>query len=110
MKINTLKFYYELKHENVPVYFESYHVLTQEEIHGRDTRFNNLIPRNVTRTVIQQNCLRQYLPIILNSTNANILNKITTHSYNGFSNYARDRFIEEYKLECQITNSYICKK
>ena len=110
MKINTLKFYYKLKNQKIPVYFKNYQVLSQEEIHGRDTRFNNLIPRNVTRTVIQQNCLRQYLPVILNSTNPNILSKITTHSYNGFSNYAKDRFIEEYKLECQINNCYICNR
>ena len=110
MKLNTLKFYFKLKHHKVPFYFESYKVLSQEDIHGKETRFNNLIPTNVTRTVMQQNCLRQYLPPILNSTTPNILDKAMTHSYNGFSNYAKDRFIEDYKLDCQITNCYICNR
>ena len=109
LKHNALKFYYKLKNNKVPVYFENYQILSQEEIHGRDTRFNQLFPRNKTRTAIQQKCLRNYIPELLNSTSANILDKISTHSYKGFSNYAKQIYIENYLTECHIINCYICE-
>ena len=37
MQHNSLKFYYKLKKNEFPVYFENYHILSQEAIHGRDT-------------------------------------------------------------------------
>ena len=110
VKLNALKFYYKLKHEKVPVYFKNYQVLTQLEIHGRDTRHNNLIPKKLTRTKIQEKCLRQYLPVLLNATEDNIIEKIATHSYNGFSNYVKVCFIQGYKLECESENCYICNR
>ena len=108
MQLNTLKFYYKLKKLKIPAYFRNYQILSQEEIHGRDTRFNYQIPRNVTRTSMQQKCLRNHLPIVLNSTSSEILEKIDTHSYNGFSNYAKLKYINEYCNECLIVNCYIC--
>ena len=110
MKHNALKFYYKLKKGKVPAYFENFQILTQEEIHGRETRFNQLIPGNVTRTLIQQKCLRNYLPGVLNSTSANILEKASTHSYKGFSDYAKLKYIENYSNTCHIHNCYICSR
>ena len=83
MKHNTLKFYYKLKNHKVPVYFENYELYTQEQIHMRNTRFNHLIPTNITRTNIQQKCLRNYLPQFINSTPQTVLEKVFTHSYAG---------------------------
>ena len=108
MKLNTLKFYYKLKDGKVPAYFESYKVLSQVDIHNRNTRFNNVINRNITRTVLQQKCLRNSLPVVLSSTPTNILDKVSTHSYNGYSNYIKDRYIENYSMDCHIPNCYIC--
>ena len=110
MKLNTLKFYYKLNKHKVPAYFENYQIHTQHDIHGRDTRYNQLIPRNVTRTAIQQKCLRNFLPYILNTTPAYIIEKTTTHSYKGFTNYARLKYIENYSVECRIQNCYICER
>ena len=108
MKLNTLKFYYKRKAKKVPAYFENYTILSQEDIHDRDTRFNHRINRNVTRIVTQQKCLRNHLPVILKSTPSNILSKISTHSYNGFSNYTKDRYIENYSMVCHIQNCWVC--
>ena len=108
IKLNTLKFYYKLKKNKVPFYFESYRIQSQAEIHDRDTRYNSIINRNVTRTVLQQKCLRNNLPIVVSSTPPNILDKVLTHSYNGFANYTKDRYIEAYSLDCYIENCYIC--
>ena len=108
MKLNTLKFYYKLKDGKVPAYFENYQVLTQQDIHDRNTRFNYIINRNITRTALQQKCLRNNLPLILSNTPSNILDKVSTHSYRGYTNYIKDRFIENYSMNCNIPNCYIC--
>ena len=108
LKLNTLKFYWKLKKDKIPAFFENYRFLSQENIHGRVTRFNHIIPRNVTRTVLQQKCLRNYIPEILNTTGNNILEKLHTHSYKGFSNYAKLCFIGDYSQECQVSECYIC--
>ena len=110
MKQNALKFLYKLKNNKVPAYFENFNILTQKEIHGRDTRHNQLVPSVVTRTVLQQNCLRNYLPGVINTTPLNVLDKVSTHSYKGFSNYAKLKLIENYSNECSIENCYICNR
>ena len=109
LKHNVLKFYYKLKNDKVPVYFTNYHALSQLEIHGRDTRYNDRILYNITRTRIQQNCLRNYIPEIISSMPPNILEKIHTHSYQGFSNYVKQFLIGKYSTECNIPNCYICE-
>ena len=93
LKHNTLKFYYKLKHNQVPHYFQKYKMLTQAEIHGRNTRYNYLVPTNITRTHLQQKCLRNFIPKIINSTPDSILHKIDTHSYKGFAQYVKKKYI-----------------
>ena len=110
MKHNTLKFYYKFKKNKIPSYFKNYQDLTQRQIHGRNTRLNQLIPTNITRTAIQQKCLRNYLAEVLNSTSISILDKINTHSYNGFANYAKLKYIENYSNTCLLQNCYICNR
>ena len=51
---------------------------------------------------MQENCLRNYLPVFLNETIDLILDKTETHSYSGFTNYIKTNFIQEYRLECHI--------
>ena len=108
LKHNALKFYYKLKNKRVPAYFKNFRILTQEEIHGRNTRHNQLISLNVPRTNLQQRCLRNYLPEVLNSTPSNITDKVSTHIYKAFSEYAKLKFVEIYSSTCNIQNCYVC--
>ena len=108
--LNTLKFYWKLNKDKVPDYFVSYKPQTREALHGRDTRNNQLISRNNIRIATQEKCLRNYLPEVLNSTKDKILEKVHTHSYDGFSNYAKLCIIKDYSLECTVQNCYICSQ
>ena len=109
LKLNTLKFYYRLCHDKVPEYFKSYQLQTQQEIHGRETRFNFLIPEIVTRIRLSEKCLRNNLPSVLNSTPQIAICKVETHSYQGFTNYLKKILVENYSSECNIIDCYICK-
>lgn len=48
---------------------------------------------NVTRTQTAKKCLRNHIPSVINSTPLQIIHKMYTHSYHGFSNYAKHRII-----------------
>ena len=108
LKLNTLKFYYKLINGKVPEYFKSYNLHTQSNIHGRDTRYNHLIASYVTRIRLSEKCLRNNMIRIVNETSDLILSKIETHSYHGFSNYAKNEILKSYSAQCNIFNCYIC--
>ena len=107
-RLNVLKFNFKLSHKKVPHYFKFFNTNTQGDIHGRETRFNYLLPRNVTRLYLSQKCLRNYLPYVINNCPGLILEKVQTHCFDGFSKYAKNKIINEYEVDCQIINCYIC--
>ena len=53
-------------------------------------------------------CIRNRLPQILNETANHILQKVNTHSYNGFINYVKNVLLESYEMNCHIENCFIC--
>ena len=109
LKLNTLEFFYRLKHGNLPEYFKCYQI--REEIHVRQTRHNtySMVPENVTRLRSSPKCLRNNLRITLNNTPEVVLSKINTHSFQGFSNYAKQNIINNYTTTCMNDNCYVCE-
>ena len=106
---NALKFYYKYIHHNLPNYFYSFQLATRVSLYPHHTRNSSqlLIPR--TRTVMADKLLRNYLPKLVNSTPLSTLNKISTHSFSGFSNYAKIQLIQCYSTDCHLPNCYICQ-
>ena len=106
--LNSLKCFYNYKHNRVPEYFQQYDFRPNEEIHTYPTRQGGHIPANVTRLNMTQKCLRNDISKKINATPAYILDKIRTHSLHGFSANAKDYFISRYSQFCTIANCYIC--
>ena len=75
-------------------------------MHSHETRQKNYIHIAGTRTTSAKQCIRQYIPTVLTSIPTLVSDKITTHSYAGFSRYAKQYFIQLYKYECVISNCY----
>ena len=106
--LNTLKFYYKFKKETVPEYFKSFKIQTQDEKHGRNTRYKSMISTNFTRLKLSDKCLRNNLPVVLNTTPQLALDKTQTHSFNGFGNYVKNMILESYANTCTTQNCYVC--
>ena len=85
----------------------SFRLTSQDQIHTYGTRHNYIIPANVTRTQFAQNCLRNKLPMVINSSEPNIIQKIDTHSYKGLSWYLKTITTRNYSFICNIENCYI---
>ena len=92
--LRCLKFLYSIRNDLVPDYF-------------RDTAGEE---PNQTRTKSASRCLGIYLKTkVIPNTPENILEKIDTHSYAGFSNYVKSHFLSQYK-PCELgpANCYAC--
>ena len=98
--LRCLKFYYNLKNKMLPSYF--YEMLpTAGEIHGIQTRqAGDLHRQRTTRTVGAENCIRNKILDEIVNYEPLVLDKVHTHSYQGFSNYAKNFIINSYELNC----------
>lgn len=109
LKRKTYNFYFRLLHKSLPQYFqETFSLVRQQDIHTHNTRnqLALLIPRVSHR--FAEHCIRFYLPNLLNENETCILDKVNTHSQNGFSMYIKIYLIKCYQMHCEIENCYIC--
>ena len=77
--------------------------------HNYDTRNRDQIHIDRTRTRYADKRVRIYLPTVLNLTPTPLLEKIATHSLQGFALNLKKYFIHQYSDICSIPNCYICR-
>ena len=108
-KLNLLKFQFKLVNDTLPVYFSS--IFTKDELsHNHNTR-NRLLLRNPTPNHSSSlNTIRYHLPHFIDNIPEIISNKISSHSYKGFSDYSKKYFIKEYSFECNDPDCYVCNE
>ena len=110
LNLSTLKFYYRYLHDNLPAYFYSFQITTQGSHHHCITRHSDQIHVDRTRTLYADKRVRIYLPKMVNSIPIPLLQKIATHSFQGFSAHITKYFIYKYSDICSIANCYICRR
>ena len=107
-KLNSLKFAYKYHKGPLPDYFSG--MFDSVEVrHNYNTRHHSQsypIPNRSST----KNCVRYFVPILINETPDCITEKMFTHSIQGFTMYAKKYFIDKYNIECQIENCYICRR
>ena len=107
LRLKALKFYYRYCQDQVPGYFQNMFTVTPTA-HSYNTRFRDVprMPLPVRNSTM--NTLRFYIPALVNETSTNILDKIHTHSYFGYSSYAKLTFVNQYSDICNIPDCYVC--
>ena len=58
-------------------------------------------------TVSGETCLR-YLPNFINNSGSEVLDKVNTHSYEGFSFLIKRTKVNSYRIDCAVPDCYIC--
>ena len=106
--VHNLKIYYKYKIA-LPQYFMTMFTINAD-IHPYGTRQSSHLHHDITRTTKARKCIRYLLPILIDNTSQDILDKVGTHSIEGFSFYVKTRSIEDYASICHIRNCYICKR
>ena len=104
---NVIKFYFKYLHNDLPPFFQSFSIITCAEIHKYNTRQRNILCTNRTSKVFTQKCIRNDIAHVINSTPSIILDKIRSHSFKGFCQYAINTS-EKYQLGCSIVSCYSC--
>ena len=108
--LNSMKFYYKYKRNELPDYFTSFNLHTQGSTHDYNTRQGDDIRTNRVRINLTEKCLRNYLPKTINSTPNQIFNRIDTHSMEGFAFTVKYHLISKYGLVCQNESCYVCQR
>ena len=109
-KLDALKFYYKYSHKELPSYFQEFCLERGSDVHTYNTRYRNQMIRTKTKHIFADRCIRSHFPVLINATNLNIISKINTHSLTGFCIYIKIRLIQDYVMECNITNCYVCSQ
>ena len=110
LALQELKFYYKLTHNELPAYFQNWQIVTNSELHRHDTRRKHDIHIVGFRHTFAKRCIRINLPQTVNNTPESVKDKLFTHSFRGFVNFAKLTFLQNYKTECTMANCYICDR
>jgi len=104
-----LQFYFRFVNGLLPEYFSSFNIIRQRDFHNRVTRNSNFLSFRVNHK-FAENCIRYQLPLLLNRTASNILDKTATHSEFGFKAYFKNFKLNQYQENCAIRHCYICNR
>ena len=105
---SCLKFVYKFKKSQLPKNCLSFQCVPRSSIHDHDTRGAEGVDTIYTRTHMAAKCIRSHLPVILNDTPAMIINKINTHSIQGFSLFIKRYYLSQYTTQCQWRGWFTC--
>ena len=103
-----LKFYFKLTNQLLPQYFYSFDLKTNHDIHLHNTRQRHNLHITGVKHEFAKRCIRYQLTSEINLTPTLITDKINTHSFNGFSNYAETYLISKYPANCTLLNCFVC--
>ena len=109
LDLSSLKFYYKYRRDNLPAFFYTFQLTTHGSQHQYNTRHREQMLIDRTRTNYADRRTRIYLPTLLNSISKLLLEKIATHSLQGFSQNLTKYFIHRYSDICYIVNCYVCR-
>ncbi len=106
-KLQELKFYYKYKNNKLPHYLLSLPFHPNTETHDHATHIQHNTHEAKTNHTFAKNCVCFDIPIV-NVTPNSILDKIHTHSLQGFSGYIKAHILQSYQEHCAMVDGYVC--
>ena len=103
-----LKFYYKFINCQLPEYFQSNFIQTNEQSHQFNTRNRNQISIPTHRHQFFKTGLKYTIVNTINNAPNDLLQQIRTHSIQAFSSKIKNHLISHYPTTCTIPNCYIC--
>ncbi len=89
LRLQELKFYYKYKNNKLPHYLQNLPLECNTDIHNYETHTQHKLHELKTDHEYAKKCLRYDVIKIINNIPALILDKIETHSLNGFAGYIK---------------------
>ena len=108
-KLNLLKFFFKYNENSLPNYFNGmFDSIYPNHHYSTRQREQPMVARG--KTSAANNSIRFSLPKEISNTHDLILEKLNTHSFDGFSNYVKQFYISQYNPLCTTENCYICSR
>ena len=107
--LHGLKLLYLYENNLLPVYFMSL-CQRHSDSHVIATRNRTNFQIPVIKHEFAKQSTTYRLPILYNSCPIIIKEKLCTHSKKGFTNYAKNYFLNTYNSSCQIQNCFVCNR
>ena len=106
--LQELKFYHQLKNNQLPSYFRN---MTNDhglDTHPYPTRHKNKLRLPSTNHEFARKCIRYSAIETAINTSNHIIEKVNTHSLHGFMTYFKKITIDQYESSCRLNNCYVC--
>ena len=108
-KVSVQKFYFLHCHNRLPSYLQAFEFIRRADIHAYGTRNKFILNINRVKVKSAEYSLRNITSKIINDSPLNIIEKITSHSLQGFASYAKQHYLNQYSDACTVPNCYVCK-
>ena len=108
-KLHELKFFFKFHHNTLPSYFLNGFIEFNDAHHAYATRHHGNLATPLFRHEYFRNNLRYCIVGTINNCPPEIKDKIFTHSFSGFSSYAKHWMLSNYHTNCEIPNCYVCR-
>ena len=96
-ELNVLKLFYKYKNNILPFYVS--HMFSDYSVsHSYPLRATYVRNAPGSNTPSGEKCIRHYLPSVVNKLKPDILDKVSTHSLQGYAFYIKRITITEYKI------------
>ena len=105
--LNILKMYYKFQKKLLPPYTNNMFSVATCACNYNLRVTKSLSDAN-TKTIGGEKCICSYLPKVINETDDDVMDKIATHSYQGFAFYFKRITIGNYNLGCDKRSCYVC--
>ena len=106
-ELSVFKIYFKFKHNLLPVYILNM-LIESIKNHSYNLWTRGPLEFVNSSTTSGEKCLRCYLPNFIKNSSPQVLDKINTHSYEGFSFFIKRSQLNSYHIECTVPNCYIC--
>ena len=109
-KLQELKFFFRLMNNSLPHYFQHNYIFFHADAHNYPTRSRHAITLPRFRHEFFRYNLRYRITQTVNNAPDLIIGKTNTHSFQGYSTYAKNWILSTYSNTCSINNCYICNR
>ena len=108
LTIHGLKTFYKFKHHELPAYLQNWSLHSNTAVHSHFTRRATDLHIYGSNHTFANYCLRHNIVHVVISTSPRILEKIYSHSVQGFVNYAKQSILQTYQETCILNNCFVC--
>ena len=109
LQLQELTFYHKYINKKLPAYLQSIPLKQNKSFHEHLTRSHFKLHITRTNHRFAERCIRNSIPLLVNTMPMEIINKISTHSLQNVARRIKEYYLSSYKERCDILNCYVCQ-